>query len=108
MTSDDISSSIGAWQERAMFTDTWRSSQKPRRRVVTRATSYDHQILRSSRSVDNKAVLVARVAEIRAGSRESSVARVIVPKAVVRTCGCRWRSDSWALVVICRGTRLSC
>ena len=33
--------------------------------------------------MDNKAVLVARVAEIRARSRESSAARVIVLGAVV-------------------------
>ena len=64
MMSDDINSSIGAWQERAMFTGAWRRSQKPRWRVVARAISYDHQILRLSRSVDDKAVLVARVTEI--------------------------------------------
>ena len=44
-----------------MFTGAWRSSQKPRWRVVARARSYDHQILRPSRSVDDKAVLAARV-----------------------------------------------
>ena len=42
--------------------------QIPRQRVWEHVTSYDHQILRPSRSMDNKAVLVARVAEIRAGS----------------------------------------
>ena len=64
MTSDDISSNIGVWQERAMFTGAWRRSQKPRWRVVACATSYDHQILRISKSVDDKAVLAARVTEI--------------------------------------------
>ena len=64
MTSDDISSNIGAWQERAMLTGAWRSNQKPRWRVVARATSYDHQILRPSRLVDDKAVSAARVTEI--------------------------------------------
>ena len=48
-----------------------------------RVSSLDHQILRPSRSGDDKAILAARVAEIRAGSRESSAARVIVPGAVV-------------------------
>ena len=47
-----------------MFTGAWRSSQKPRWCVVARATLYDHQILRLSRSVDDKAVLAARVIEI--------------------------------------------
>ena len=43
-----------------MFTDAWRRRQKPRRRVEARATSYDHQILSRSRSVDDKAVWAAR------------------------------------------------
>ena len=47
-----------------MFTGAWRRSQKPKWRVDARATSYDHQILKPSRSVDNKAVLAARVTEI--------------------------------------------
>ena len=51
--------------------------------MEARATSYDHQILRPSRSGDDKAILAARMAEIRAGSQESSAARVIVPGAVV-------------------------
>ena len=42
----------------------WRSSQKPRWRVVACATLYDHQILKPSRSVDDKAILAARVIEI--------------------------------------------
>ena len=48
-----------------------------------RVSSLDHQILRPSRSRDDKAILAVRVAEIRVGSRESSAARVIVPEAVV-------------------------
>ena len=48
-----------------------------------RVSSYDHQILRPSRSGDDKAVLAAHVAGIRAGSRESAATRVIVPGAVV-------------------------
>ena len=83
MMSDDISSSIGSWQEHAMFTSAWWSSQKPRWRVVARATSHDHQILRPNRSVDDKAVLVARMNEIQVGSQESVVARVRVPGVVV-------------------------
>ena len=46
-----------------MFTGTWRSSQKPRWRVVACAMSYDHQILRPSKSVDEEAVMAARVHE---------------------------------------------
>ena len=49
-----------------------------------RVISYDYQILKPSGSGDDKAVLAACVAEIRAGSRESSVARVRVPVAIVR------------------------
>ena len=67
-----------------MFTGAWRRSQKPRWRVEVHITSYDHQILRLSRSVDDKAVLVVCVVEIQAGSRESAAARVRVPGAVVR------------------------
>ena len=58
--------------------------QIPRLRVWERVTSYDHQILKPSRSVDDKAVLVAHVTEIQAGSREFATARVRVPGAVVR------------------------
>ena len=53
-----------------------------------RVTSYDYQILRPNGSGNNKAVLVARVAKIRAGSRESSAAHVRVPIAVVRAWWC--------------------
>ena len=58
-----------------MFTGAWRSSQKPRWRVVARARSYDHQILRPSRSVDDKAVWAAHVPRRRSGSEESEAAR---------------------------------
>ena len=61
MTSDDISSSFrrvaGACEVH------WRMEEKPETQVA-RVTSYDHQILRPSRSVDDKAVLAARVIEI--------------------------------------------
>ena len=43
--------------------------------MEARATSYDHQILRPSRSVDEKAVWAARVPRRRSGSEESEVAR---------------------------------
>ena len=79
--------------------------------MLARETSYDYQILKPSGSRDDKAVLAARVAEIRAKSQESSAARVRVPGAVVvrgGACGFRWRSGSWVLVVICHGACLSC
>ena len=38
--------------------------QIPRQRVWEHVTSYDHQILRPSKLVDDKAVLVACVTEI--------------------------------------------
>ena len=46
-----------------MFTSAWRRSQKPRWRVVARATLYGHQILRPSRSVDEEVVMAAHVHE---------------------------------------------
>ena len=67
-----------------MFTGAWRRSQKPMWRVEARTMLYDHQILRPTRSVDDKAILATRVAEIQAGSRESVVACMRVPGAVVR------------------------
>ena len=57
--------------------------QIPRLRMWERVTSYDHQILKPSRSMDDKIVLAARVTEIQAGSQESAAARVRVPGAVV-------------------------
>ena len=58
--------------------------QKCRRRVLVHVTSYDYQILKPSGSADDKAVLAARVTEIRAGSRESSAARVRAPGGIGR------------------------
>ena len=52
--------------------------------MEARESSYDYQILRPSGSVDDKAGLAARVTVIRAGSRESSAARVRVPGAIGR------------------------
>ena len=54
------------------------------RHVWAHVSSYDHQILRPSKSGDDKAVLVALVAKIQAGSQEPSVVRVRVPGAIVR------------------------
>ena len=62
-----------------MFTGAWRRRQIPRRCVLVRVTSYDYQILKSSGSRDNKAVLAARVTDIQAGSREFAAACVRVP-----------------------------
>ena len=42
---------------------------------VARATSYDHQILRPSRSVDDKDVWAAHGQRRRSGSEESEAAR---------------------------------
>ena len=42
---------------------------------VARAMSYDHQILRPSRSVDDKAIWAAREPRRRFGSEESEAAR---------------------------------
>ena len=46
-----------------MFTGAWRRSQKPRWRVEARAATFDHQILRPSKSVNEEAVMAARVHE---------------------------------------------
>ena len=43
--------------------------------MVARAASYDHQILRPSRSVDEEAFMVARVPRRRSESDESEAAR---------------------------------
>ena len=63
MTLDDISSSVGAWQERGMFTGAWRSSQKSRWRVEARATSVESHISSVGRSVVDEAVMAACVHE---------------------------------------------
>ena len=39
----------------------WRRNQKPRWRVEACAAAFDHQILRPSKSVDEEAVMAARV-----------------------------------------------
>ena len=48
--------------------------------MEARATSYDHQILRSSKSVDDKAVCAARGPKRRSGSEESEAARESLPE----------------------------
>ena len=58
-----------------MFTGAWRRTQKPRRRVEARATSFDHQILGPSKSVDEEAFRVARVPRRQSGFDESEAAR---------------------------------
>ena len=60
MTSSfDVSSSIGAWQERACSLARGGEVETQ----VARATAVDHQILRPSRSVDKEAVMAACVHE---------------------------------------------
>ena len=61
MTSDDISSRIGAWEERAMFTGAWRSSQKSRWRVEARSASVESHISSVGRSVVKESIMAARV-----------------------------------------------
>ena len=63
MTSDDISSKIGVWEERAMFISAWRSSQKSRWRVEARATSVESHISSVGRLVVDEAVMAARMHE---------------------------------------------
>ena len=75
MMSDDISRSIGAWQEHAMFTGAWRSNQKSRWRVEARATSVESHISSVGRSVVDEAVMAARVHEHNLEVRESEAAR---------------------------------
>ena len=75
MTSDDISSRIGAWEERAMFTGMWRSSQKSRWRMEAHATSVESHISSVGRSVVDEAVMAARVHEHDLEVKESEAAR---------------------------------
>ena len=75
MTSNDVSSRIGAWKERAMFTGAWRSSQKSRWRMEARATSVESHISSVGRSVVDEAVMAARVHEHDLEVRESEAAR---------------------------------
>ena len=74
MTSDDISSRIGAWEERAMFTGAWRSSQKSRWHMEARATSVESHISSVGRLVVDEVVMVARVHEHDLEVRESEAA----------------------------------
>ena len=64
--------------------------------MEARAKSYDHQILKPSRSVDEKAVWVARGPRRRSGSEESEAARG-------RFSGANY--DAWRRVVSFRLTR---
>ena len=80
MTSDDISSSIGTWQERAMFTGAWRSNQKSRWRVEARATSVESHISSVGRLMVDEAVMAVRVHEHDLEVRESEAARGNFPK----------------------------
>ena len=74
MTLDDISSSVGAWKERGMFTGAWRSSQKSRWHVEVRTTSVESHISSVGRSVVDEAVMAARVHEHDLEVRESEAA----------------------------------
>ena len=75
MTSDDINSRIGAWQERAMFTSAWRSSQKSRWHVEARATSVESHISSVGKSVVDEVIMAARVHEHNLEVREFEAAR---------------------------------
>ena len=75
MTSNDISSRIDAWEERAMFTGAWRRSQKSRWRVEARATSVECHISSVGKLVVDEAVMAARVHEHDMEVRESEAAR---------------------------------
>ena len=75
MTSNDISSRIDAWEERAMFTGAWRRSQKSRWRVEARATLVECHISSLGKLVVDKTVMVAHVHEHDMEVRESEAAR---------------------------------
>ena len=62
--------------------------------MEARATAVDHQILRPSRSMDEKAVWAARVPRRRSGSEESEAARERLFEA---NCGAWWRVASFRL-----------
>ena len=62
--------------------------------MEARETSYDHQILRPSRLVDDKAVWPARVPRRRSGTEESEAARGRFSGA---NYGAWWRVDSFRL-----------
>ena len=89
-----------------MFTGAWRRRQKPRRRVEARAASFDHQILRPSKSVDGEAFRAARVPRRRSGFDEFEAARERLSEA---NCGA-WLAfgwpDFWVFLAGCRGACL--
>ena len=80
MTSDDISSRIGAWEERAMFTGAWRSSQKSRWRVEACATSVESHISSVGRSVVEEVVMATRVHKHDLEVTESETAHECFPE----------------------------
>ena len=90
---------FGAWKAHAKSTGAWRRCQKPRWCVEARATSYDHQILKPSRSVDDKAVWAVREPRRRSRSEESEAARGRFSGA---NCG------AWRRVVSFRLTEFLC
>ena len=63
-----------------MFTGAWRSGQKPRWRVVVRATSFESHISSVGRSVVDEAVMAAHVHEHDLEVRESEAARGSFPE----------------------------
>ena len=63
-----------------MFTDAWRSGQKPRWRVEVHATSFESHISSVGRSVVDEAVMAARVHEHDLEVRESEAARGSFPE----------------------------
>ena len=75
-----LAADFGAWEERAMFTGAWRSSQKSRWCVEARATSVESHISSVGRSVVDEAVMAARVHEHDLEVRESEAARGIFPE----------------------------
>ena len=52
---------FGVWEEHAMFTGTWRSSQKSRWHVEARTTSVESHISSVGRSVVDEAIMAACV-----------------------------------------------
>ena len=72
---------FGAWQERAC-SPARGGEVRPKWRVEARVTAVDHQILRPSRSVDEEAVMAARVPRRRSESHESDAVRGNFPELV--------------------------
>ena len=73
--------------------------QIPERCVSAHVSSFDHQILKPSRSGDDKAALAAHVAEIQAGSQEPLATHVRVLGAIVHV----WWRVRLPLEVRCPG-----